>query len=394
MARSTVRPAFLGRTALVGTGSTEFTKASGRSVLSLATEACRLAAEDAGLPLAEIDGVMSFSFNNDSVPSQAVATSLALPRPRFLLDISMGGQAPAYLVMQAAAAVTAGLADNVLVFRALNGRSGQRVGSTRVPGMAADFRYPLGFNAYPQFIAMWARRFLVETGGTAEDLAAVPIAQRAWAAMNERAIRRTPLTFEEYLATPMVADPFRAPDCTTEVDGACAVLVTSTERAGDLRRRPVIIEGAAYAAGRGSGLDAGDALLWDDLSRNYTNLLADSLWGGAGMAPGDVDLAQIYDCFSSSVLFALEGLGLVGRGEAGSFIREGNTLPGARLPVNTNGGLLNEGYLHGMNTVVEAVLQLQGLAGERTVESAETCVVTSGALTDGSALLLAKGKAA
>ncbi len=385
------RPAFLGMTALVGTGSTAFTKASGRSVLSLATEACRLAVEDAGLPLSEVDGILSFSFNNDSVPTQAVATSLALPRPRFLLDVSMGGQAPAYLVMQAAAVVAAGLADNVLVFRALNGRSGQRVGSTRVPGMAADFRYPIGFTAYPQFIALWARRFLIETGGSAKDLAAVPIAQRAWAAMNERALRRKPLTFDEYLETPMVADPFRVPDCTSEVDGACAVLVTSTERAAHLRHPPVVIEGAAYVAGRGSGLDAGDALLWDDLSRNYTGLLADDLWGGAGMTPGDVDMAQIYDCFSSSVLFALEGLGITGRGEAGAFIREGHTLPGGRLPLNTNGGLLNEGYLHGMNTVVEAVLQLQGLAGQRTVEGAETCVVTSGALTDGSALVLAKG---
>jgi acetyl-CoA acetyltransferase len=394
MAARRSRPAFLGSTALAGTGTTAFTKASGRSVLSLATEACRLAADDAGLPLSEIDGILTYSFNNDSVPSQAVATSLALPEPRFLLDVSMGGQAPAYLVMQAAAAVSAGLANNVLVFRALNGRSGQRVGSTRVPGLAADLRYPLGFTAYPQFIALWARRFMIDTGATTHDLAAVPMAQRAWAAMNDRAIRRTPLTFEQYLDTAMVADPFRAPDCTTEVDGACAVLVTSTSRARDLRQRPVVVEGAAYVAGRGSGLDAGDALLWEDLSRNYTSLLADDLWGGAGIAPEDVDMAQLYDCFSSSVLFALEGLGLTGRGESGAFVREGNTLPGARLPTNTNGGLLNEGYLHGMNTVVEAVVQLQGRAGDRTVADAETCVVTSGALTDGSALVLAKGAAA
>jgi len=388
------RPSFLGTTAIAGTGSTTFTKKSGRSVLSLATEACRSACTDAGLPLAEVDGVLSYSFNNDSVPSQAVATSLALPAPRFLLDISMGGQAPAYLVMQAAAAVAAGLADNVLVFRALNGRSGQRVGSTRVPGLAADFRYPLGFTAYPQFIAMWARRFMIETGATTEDLASVPIAQRTWAADNERALRREPLSLEQYLDSPMVADPFRAADCTTEVDGACAVLVTSERRARDLQRRPVVVQGAAYAAGSGSGLDAGDALLWDDLSYNYTRLLADDLWCGAGMQPQDVDMAQIYDCFSSSVLFALEGLGLTERGGSGAFIRAGNTLPGGTLPMNTNGGLLNEGYLHGMNTVVEAVVQLQGRAGARTVTGARTCVVTSGALTDGSALILAAGEAA
>ena len=128
----------------------------------------------------------------------------------------------------------------------------------------------------------------------------------------------------------------------------------------------------------------GDSLFWDDLSRNYTALLADDLWGSAGLAPSDVDLAEIYDCFTSTVLMGLEGLGLAERGGGGEFVRAGR-----RCPVNTHGGLLAEGYLHGMNTVAEAVLQLQGRAGSRTVAGAETCVVTSGALMDGSALVLA-----
>ena len=290
-----------------------------------------------------------------------------------------------------AMAVDAGLADTVVVYRALNGRSGARVGTNRVPGPATDFRYPVGFSAYAQFIAMWARRYLIETGATNDDLAAVAIAQREWAALNDRAMLRKPLTIDEYYAAPWVADPFRVPDCTIEVDGACAVVVTSLERARDLRHLPVVVEGAAYVAGRGPGLDMGDAMLWPDLSRNYTSLIADDLWGGSGVTAADVDIAEIYDCFTTSALLGIEGLGLAPRGGGGDLIRSGVTRPGGSKPINTNGGLLSEGYLHGMNTVAEAVLQLQGRCGERTVAGAETCVVTSGALTDGSGLVLARG---
>jgi acetyl-CoA acetyltransferase len=169
-------------------------------------------------------------------------------------------------------------------------------------------------------------------------------------------------------------------------------VITSRDAARDLAQPGVILEGAAYAAGHGSGLGMGDSLFWEDLSRNYTGLLAPDLWRSAGIGPGDVDLAEIYDCFTSTVLMGLEGLGIAERGEGGDLVRSGATGAGGRLPVNTHGGLLAEGYLHGMNTVAEAVLQLQGRAGTRTVTGAETCVVTSGALMDGSALVLAKDR--
>ena len=213
---------------------------------------------------------------------------------------------------------------------------------------------------------------MIETGATEEDLGAVAIAQRSYAVANERAVIRTPLTHQQYLDAPYVADPFRTPDCTTEVDGACAVVVTSLERARSLRQEPAVIAGAAYALGKRSGLDIGDALLWEDYSRNYTSLLADDLWRSAGLGPDGINVAQIYDCFSSTVLFGLEGLGFVGRGEAGAFVRDGNTSLTGRLPTNTGGGLLCEGYLHGMNTVAEAVLQIQGRSGERQAPTADS----------------------
>jgi len=390
--RPRLRPEFLGNTAIVGVGYTELSKASGRSVLALATEACTRAIEDAGLAPSEVDGVGSFRFLEDSVPAQAVATAMGVPGSNWLLDLNLGGQAPCYLVTQAAMAVHLGLARTVVVYRALNGRSGARVGTNRAPGPATDFRYPLGLTAYVHYISLWARRFLIETDQTEEDLAHVAVAQREWAERNERAYLRAPHSLAAHLAAPYVAEPFRVPDCTIEVDGACALVITTLDAARDLAQQPVVIEGAAYAAGAGAGLDMGDSLFWADLSRNYTGLLASDLWGGAGLLPGDVDVAEIYDCFTSTVLMGLEGLGLAERGGGGDLVRSGATRPGGRLPVNTHGGLLSEGYLHGMNTVAEAVLQLQGRAGERTVADAETCVVTSGALMDGSALVLAKDR--
>jgi acetyl-CoA acetyltransferase len=374
--------------AIAGVGYTALTKSSGRTVLDQATEAARAAADDAGLPVQEIDGVVTFSVLNDSVSSEAVATTLALPRLRFPMDFQQGGQSPCFMVQQAAMAIEQGYAENVVVFRALNGRSGVRVGSGAFAGGAAQYRYPIGYNAYLMYIAMWARRHLHETGGTLEDLGAVAIAQRAYAQLNDRAIQRRPLDLEGYFASPMIAEPFRAADCTSEVDGACAVLVTSLERARDLRHPPAVVASAAYRAGARPGLDIGDHLLFEDYTRNFTSLLRNELYGRAGLSPADVDFAEIYDCFTSVVLMGLEGLGFCERGEAGDFVRSGATALDGSLPTNTHGGLLAEGYLHGMNSVNEAVLQIQGRGGDRQAPRHEVGVVTSGALVDGSALIL------
>jgi acetyl-CoA acetyltransferase len=380
--RATPRPPFLRQTAIAGVGFAPISRESGRSVLSLATEAAGRAIADAGLERDDVDGIASFSWQGDSVPCQAVASSLGLKSANYLFDTSLGGQAPCHLIAQAAMAVQAGLAEHVLVFRALNGRSGPRVGSRRSTQGASSYRQPIGLTAYPQVIAMWARRYMIETGATEDDLAAVPVAQRAFGQLNERAIQRKPLTLQDYYKSPMIADPFRAADCTTEVDGACAVLVTSRSAARSLSSSPITIRSAAYVSGRGSGFDTADGMQWKDYTRNYSSYLAGKLWRWAEMDPSEVDCAQIYDCFSSSVLLAIEGLGLAERGGAADLIRDGS------LPINTNGGLLCEGYLHGMNTVAEAVAQLRGNSAGYHVPGAKTCVVTSGALTDGSALVL------
>ena len=380
------RASYLGRTAIAGVGYSDFSRRSNRSVLDLATEACRNALDDAGLETA--DGVCSFNFHGDSVSSRAVASGLGFQQLRWMSDLSAGGEIPCLLVMNAAMAVACGAADTVIVFRALNGRSGSRVGRVRDSGPGAQYRQPLGLTAWPQYQAMWARRYMVETGTTETHLGSVATTQRRWAEMNERAVLRTPLTLEDYFDSPWLVEPFRVADCTTEVDGACALIVTSLERARSLRRAPVVIQGAAYVAGHRAGLDGADVFSWPDYSRNFLHHLRDELWSSAGMRPSEIDFAEIYDCFTHTVLLGLEGLGLAERGEAGPMVMAGQTDHEGSLPVNTHGGLLCEGYLHGMNTLAEAALQVQGRCGPRQVSRHETGVVTSGALVDGSALVL------
>lgn len=378
------------KAAIAGVGYTAFSKSSGRSVLDLAAEAAGAALADAGLDATQVDGVGSFMVLNDSVSCGALATALALPRLRWSLDFQNGGQSPCHVIGQAASAVATGQADNIVVFRALNGRSGTRVGSGKLQGGGAQYRYPIGYDSYLMYIAMWAQRYLHETGQTSDDLGHVAVAQRRYAERNERAVLRKPLDHQAYLASPWVAEPFRVADCTTEVDGACAVLVTSLERARDLRQPPAVIASSAYHAGARPGLDIGDLLAHDDYTRNFTYGLRHDLFGRAGITPEAVDFAEIYDCFTSVVLMSLEGLGLCERGESGAFIASGRTALDGDLPVNTHGGLLAEGYLHGMNTVAEAVLQIQGRGGDRQSPRHDVGVVTSGALADGSALVLTR----
>jgi acetyl-CoA acetyltransferase len=374
--------------ALVGVGYTPFSRESRRSVLDLARAACAEALADAGVQHTDVDGIGSFMVMHDSVKCQAVATTLATGDLRWSVDLDLGGQAPCHLVGLAASAIATGQADVVVLYRAMNGRSGPRVGTMTFDGPGASWRYPIGYDAYLMYCAMWAQRFLAETGQGPDDLGAVAVAQRAYAVDNERAVRRQPLTAADHAAAPVVVSPFRADDCTVEVDGACAVVLTSLEQARDLPHPPVVVASSAYRAGPRSGLDIGDHLLWDDYSRNYTSLLRDELFGRAGVGPRDVDLAEIYDCFSSTVLMGLEGLGFCARGDSGAFVRSGATALDGVLQVNTHGGLMSEGYLHGMNTVCEAVLQVQGRGGVRQAPRHEVCAVTSGALMDGSALVL------
>ena len=375
--------------AIAGIGWTDYTRESGRTVRSLASEACIKAIADAGLGLADIDGIISFNFN-DSAPAMGVATELGIPQANYAVDFQSGGNAANLITLTATAAIEAGLAKNVVCFRAMNGRSGFRLGGGRDMNARGVTQYtaPYGWITYPQAMAMWCRRHMIEYGTTSEQLGEVAVTFRANAALNERAMQRTPITLDDYFASRRIVDPFRMLDICLESDGACAVLITSAERARDMPHKPVYIMGGAYGGGPSQGDDLFDAIRWPDHSHNAFKYLAKDLWASAGIAPGDVDVAQIYDCFTYSVLMALEGLGFCKEGEGGPFVQGGRIARDGALPLNTAGGLLSEAYIHGLNHVCEAVEQLRGTAGARQIEDAEICLTTAGAMTCASAMIL------
>jgi acetyl-CoA acetyltransferase len=375
--------------AIAGIGNTRYSSNSGATVGQLAVEACRKAIEDAGLTVGDVDGIVSYNFG-DSVPGMLVATALGMKEPGYVVDFASGGNAANLITLTATAAIEAGLAKNVLCFRAMNGRSGFRLGGGRDMNARgiSQFTAPFGWITYPQAMAMWCRRHMIEYGTTKEQLGAVALAARDNAVLNERAMQRTPLSMDDYLGARKVVDPFALYDICLESDGACAVLITSSERATDLKQMPVYIMGGAYGGGPNQGDDLFDAMRWPDHVRNYSAYIADDLWSSAGVGPSDVDVAEIYDCFTYSVIMQLEGFGFCKEGEGGPFVASGAIRRGGSLPINTHGGLLSEAYIHGFNHVYEAVEQLRGASGARQVDGAEIALTTAGAMTCGSAMVL------
>ncbi len=375
--------------AITGIGYTEYSGHSGKTVLSLAVEACQKAIRDAGISLAEVDGIVSYNFG-DSIPAIAVATGLGMPAATYAVDFASGGNAANLVIQTAAMAIEAGMAKNVLCYRAMNGRSGYRLGGSRDVNARGitQFTAPFGWITYPQAMAMWCRRHMVKYGTTSEQLGTIAITCRQNASRNERAMMRQPITLDDYLNSRMIVEPFRLLDICLESDGGCAVLVSSAEHAQDLQHPPIYIMGAAYGGGPNQGDDLFDAIRWPDHSHNYAKYIAKDLWQSAGITPDDVDVAEIYDCFTYSVIMQLEGFGFCPEGEGGRFVQGGRINLHGELPINTHGGLLSEAYIHGLNHVVEAVFQLRGDAGPQQVKGAEIALTTAGAMTVGSALIL------
>ncbi len=377
------------RYAIVGIGNTDYTKESGRTVRSLATEACLKAIADAGLKVSDVDGIVSFNFN-DSAPAIGVATEMGIENAGYAVDYAAGGNGANLITLAATAAIEAGLAETVVCFRAMNGRSGFRLGGGRDMSAYGVTQYtaPLGWITYPQAMAMWARRHMIDYGTTSEHWAEIATTFRDNATRNPRAMQRKPMSKDDYFNSRAIVDPFRMYDICLESDGACAVVITSAERAKDLPHKPVYIRGGAYGGGPTQGDDLFDAIRWPDHAHNAFKYLGDDLWKSAGIGPKDVDVAQVYDCFTYSVLMALEGLGFCKEGEGGDYVMGGRIKRDGELPINTAGGLLSEAYIHGFNHVLEAVEQLRGVSGARQIKDAEICLTTAGAMTCASAMIL------
>jgi acetyl-CoA acetyltransferase len=382
------------RCAIVGLGATEYSRSSGRSDLSLATQAALAAVDDAGLSPKDIDGIVRCDM--DLVRPNDLVDSLGLDGLSYYGEVGPGGVAPCGMVGQAVAAILAGLATTVLVFRCLNGRSGRRYGlssatETKVGGGGTydEFFLPYGLLTSGQIFGLMAQRHMTEFGTSEKDLGHIALACRARANANPAAqMHDKPLTMDDYMSARMISRPLRLYDFCLETDGGCAVIVTSAERAKDLRKPPVLIR--AVAQGSLPSPQPGiqfPVLLRESITTLPAKPTADTLFRRAGLGPEDIDVAQFYDCFTITVLMQLEDFGFCPKGEGGSFVSSGEIDLGGRLPINTGGGHLSEGYMHGMNHIVEGVRQMRGESTSQ-VPGAETCLVTSTPLPPGSALIL------
>ena len=389
------RAAFADRTSIVGIGESEYTRWGGikdRSEYQLCLEAITRAAADAGIDVKDIDGFCSYGYERHE-PVQ-VQVALGIPEMRFSnLVWGAGGGACAGAVMNAALAVHAGICKYVVVYRSICQGQYERYGHYRERPAGGQYMAPFGLMSSAQMVALTFRRHMHVHGSTAEQLSHVALACRAHALRNPRAVRYgQPLTLEQHRSARVIADPFRLHDCCLETDGACALIVTSNERARDGRAPPVRLLAAAQASNKGWGLGpmGSHNMPIEDYPSVNSKALARALFDMAGIAPKDIDCAQIYDAFTGIVIMALEDFGICAPGEGGPFVAEGNLLwPHGKLPSNTSGGLLSEGYVHGLNLVTEGVRQMRGTSTSQ-VADARTCLVTSGgAQAHKSALILA-----
>ena len=382
------------RAAIVGIGATEFSKKSGRTPLQLAVEATKEALSDAGIAAAEVDGLVTFTADQND--ETELARCLGIPRLTHFSRVHHGGGAACATIQQAAMAVATGISEVVVVYRAFNERSERRFGAGR-QGPSRDVAIAVPTNWYAPFglvtpaswVAMFARRYMHEYGATSEDFGRVAVADRKHAATNPKAwFYEQPITLEDHQDSRWIVDPLHLLDCCQESDGGVAIVVTSPERARDLAHPPVMIRAAAQGAS--SDQETMTSYYRDDIAGlPEMGLVGDQLWAQSGLRPDDIQTAILYDHFTPFVLTQLEELGFCERGEARHFIADGNIELGGRLPINTHGGQLGEAYIHGMNGIAEGVRQVRGCAVNQ-VEDVEHVVVTAGTGVPTSALILGR----
>ena len=382
-----------GRAAIAGLGTTEFSKNSGRTEIRLAMEATLAALADAGIDPSEVDGFSSYTI--DKVPEYEIARLLGANNVKFFSQVPHGGGAACAPILHAAMAVATGIAKTVVVYRAMNERSWYRFGngnygfgsSPIVENVNYGWYMPYGFHTPAAWVGMFAQRYMHAYGATSEDFGRVAVAARDFAATNPAAFfHGKPITLEEHQASRWICEPLHLLDCCQESDGAVAMVITSSERARDLKQKPVIIKGAAQ------GLSDGQQIMTSYFRKDITGLpemglVAQQLWQQSGLSAEDIQTAVIYDHFTPFVLPQLEEFGFVKRGEAKDFIRAGQHARGGKLPINTHGGQIGEAYIHGMNGVAEGVRQVRG-SSVNQVSDVHNVLVTAGTGVPTSGLIL------
>ena len=361
--------------AIVGVGESEIGRVPHMTGLGLNAQAAKRALDDAGLKVSDIDGLLTaYSFTEPYFMLGSVMCEYLGLKPRFNASLIVGGASPAVMLKHAAEAIVAGQADTILVCAGENRASGQSRDAAVAALMAVGHPYyeqPYG-SSIPGFYAMIAQRHMHVYGTTREQLANVAVNTREHALLHPNAHMKKPLTVEDVLSSKPIADPLGMLDCCLISDAGGAFIVTSAERARDLKTKPV------YLQGIGEYHTHEHLMCAPSLTEFGATESGRVAYRMAGLSPGDIDVAELYDCFTIVPIIELEELGFCEAGEGGSFFVEGHARIGGKLPVNTHGGMLSHahaGAAGGLFGIVEAVRQLRGGLGPRQVEGAEVALV-------------------
>jgi len=376
--------------AIAGIGETAYTRGSGRSVVALQLDAATAACADAGIAPAAIDGIVTCSVG--PVIAEEFITNFDIADLRLSAHVPMGGASCVAALQVALGAIATGTCRHVLIPAGRNGYSRSRVTGrvAEMPQMdqVIEFEVPLGSIAPAQHYAVMARRHMEVHGTSSRQFGRIAVAMRRHAILNGKGLMNRPMTLEDHQASRMIADPFRLFDCCLESDGAAAVIVSAADHAARVHAHPAQI--LAVAEGHPESPMA--ITQRADMTVFGIAKAAARVWETAGVGPEDVDVAELYDCFTYTVLCQLEDLGFCRKGEGGAFVDSGAIDLGGRLPVNTHGGLLSQAHVSGMNHIVELVRQMRGAAGAAQVPGARIGVVTGyGDLGDGSVAILRRG---
>ncbi|MEV7970898.1 thiolase family protein [Sphaerisporangium sp. NPDC088356] len=376
-------------TVIAGLGITEMGKVYGRSAPEFAAEAVRLAVADAGLETHQVDGLLTNTGLTRDV-GLGLQRDLGLRHLRMLSEVQGYGSSAGAMVQYASMAVAGGMADVVAcVFADAplrdKGSGSAYARTSRTPTGWRGLAAASGIHSANTLYALAARRHMVAYGTTSEQFGHIAVAQRAWAAKNPLAQMRDPITIEDHQSSRWIAEPFHLLDCCLVSNGGVAVIVTSADRAADLARPPVHILGwgqahPGYVMGRGSefGLVSGAAVSGSTALKM------------AGVTLADIDVVELYDCYTYTVLISLEDYGFCAKGEGGDFVSSGVLGPEGSLAVNTGGGQLSSYYMWGMTPLSEAVIQARGQGGDRQAPEHDLVLVSGngGVLDHHSTLVL------
>jgi len=379
-----------GKGAITGIGETAYVRTSPHSAFDLQIEASLAAIADAGLSPKDIDGIIPIGITG--APAEAFVTNFGIPDLRFSALTPLGGASGICAVQCAIAAIDAGICHHVLIPAGRNVSAGARAG-VRIHQMpqfhlVTEFELPQGAIAPAQLYAPMARRHMELYGTTSLHFAEVAVAIRAHALLHGNALMTKPMTVADHQASRMIADPFRLLDCSLESDGGAALVVSSSERARDMRQPRIRVLGVA----EGHPDSPSSITQRADMTRLGIAKAAPIAFAMAGVSHDDIDVAEIYDCFTYIVICQLEDMGFCKKGEGGPFVADGKLRLGGALPTNTHGGLLSQAHMLGMNHIVELVRQLRGDGGATQVAGAETGLCTGyGDLGDGAIAIMQRG---